>query len=124
MFIAFAVLGSFIAAFATARWRKLIWLHLPAALWALYVEWTGKICPLTPLENSLRAKAGQAGYEGGFVEHYVLPIIYPEALTRDTQMILGVVVLAINVIGYATYFARRNKERSLLTSPQTKLVKA
>jgi hypothetical protein len=108
MFIVFAVLGAFLV----IRWKWLIWLHVPASLWALYVEWSGKICPLTPLEISLRQKAGQSGYTGGFVEHYVLPIVYPESLTRDTQLVLGLIVLAINLLGYGYLwmkFSRRGK---------------
>ena len=76
-------------------------LHLPAAAWGAFAELTGTICPLTPLENALRRSAGSAGYEGGFIEHYILPLIYPAGLTPRVQIVLGLVVLAVNVPIYA-----------------------
>ena len=79
LFIVFAVAG----AFAALRWRLLVWAHLPCALWAVAIEWGGWICPLTPLEVFFRRCAGQAGYSGGFVQHYLLPVIYPHNLTRE-----------------------------------------
>jgi hypothetical protein len=96
-FIIFAVAG----AFAVRRWRFLVWVHLPCALWAIAIEWGGWICPLTPLEIFLRHAAGQAGYTGGFIQHYLLPIIYPHDLTRELQMGLGLGVLVINLAAYA-----------------------
>lgn len=83
------------------RWPRLVWLHLPALLWGAGIELAGGICPLTPLENELRALAGQAGYRGGFIEHYLLPLIYPEALTRGVQVGLGLGVLVFNAVLYA-----------------------
>ncbi len=83
------------------RWPRLAWLHVPAVLWGAAVEWFGWICPLTPLENELRARAGAAGYQGGFVEHYVLPALYPEGLTRTAQVAAGLIVVAVNVAVYA-----------------------
>ncbi len=97
LFIVFAVTG----AFAALRWRPLIWVHLPCAIWAVAIEWGGWICPLTPLEVFFRRCAGQAGYAGGFIDHYLLPIIYPHNLTRGIQIGLGLGVLVINLIAYA-----------------------
>ena len=71
--------------------------HLPAAVWGALIEFSGWICPLTPLEKSLRAAAGQAGYEGGFIEHYLLPVLYPAGLTRGVQLVLGAAVIAVNL---------------------------
>jgi hypothetical protein len=95
-FVLFAVLGVLLV----LRWRKLIWLHLPCAAWAIYVEFSGRICPLTAYENSLRAMANEAGYKGGFVEHYILPVLYPMGLTPAVQVWLGVIVLGLNLLGY------------------------
>ena len=97
LFIVFAVTG----AFAALRWRPLIWVHLPCAIWAVAIEWGGWICPLTPLEVFFRRCAGQAGYAGGFIDHYLLPIIYPHNLTRGIQIGLGIGVLVINLFAYA-----------------------
>jgi Protein of Unknown function (DUF2784) len=106
LFILFAVLGGLLV----LRWPRAAWLHLPAAAWAAFVEFSGRICPLTPLENHYRELAGQGGYSGDFIEHYVLPVIYPEGLTRDLQFWLGGAVLVINVIAY-TVAVRRLKRR-------------
>ncbi len=81
-------------------------LHLPAAAWGVWIEWSGGLCPLTPLENSLRAQAGEGGYDGGFVEHYLIPLIYPDVLTRELQWALGAGVLAVNVAVYTAVWAR------------------
>src|SRR5437667_2733305 len=91
-FVIFVVAGGFLA----IRWRQLVWFHIPAALWGALIEFSGWICPLTPLENLLRQRAGEAGYSGGFVEHYVLHTLYPTTLTPATQWILGSFVLAVN----------------------------
>lgn len=107
-FILFAVLGGLLA--LRRRWLAL--LHLPAAAWALFIEATGRICPLTPLEVSLRIAAGDAGYSGGFVEHYLIPIIYPAGLTRDVQFVFAAFVLAVNLAVYAVVL-----RRSLRTPP-------
>jgi hypothetical protein len=82
-------------------------LHLPAAAWGAYTEFTATICPLTPLENALRRSAGQAGYEGGFVEQYLIPVIYPAGLTPALQLWLGLAVVAVNAIVYAVAWRRR-----------------
>lgn len=104
-FILFVVLGGLLA----LRWRWMPWLHLPAVTWAVLLEFCGWICPLTPLENALRQEAGQAGYPGGFIEHYLLPVIYPAGLTRDMQWLLGSLALAINGIVYGVVFWRRRR---------------
>ena len=83
-------------------WRRwLVWLHLPVVIWGVGIELYGGICPLTPLESSLRQTAGQQGYQGGFIEHYLIPLIYPEALTRNLQLSLGLGVLLLNLVIYA-----------------------
>ena len=103
LFILFALLGGLLV----WRWRSLVWLHVPAAMWGVLVELMHWPCPLTPLEQSLRQAAGQAGYSGGFVEHYLLPIIYPNGLTPQIQIGLGVFVLLLNVLIYGALLWRR-----------------
>jgi hypothetical protein len=108
-FIAFAAFG----ALAVWRWPRLAWLHLPALAWAAYVVMAGEICPLTPLENALRRAGGEAGYRQSFIEHYLLPLIYPEAVQgemgRGLQMALGVGLLVLNVALYALMLRRRSR---------------
>lgn len=104
-FILFAVFGGLLG----LHRRGWLWLHLPAAAWAATVVIMGWICPLTPWEQSLRAAAGQQGYSGGFVEHYVLSAIYPDGLTRTVQIALGSAVIVFNVFVYALIFSRRSK---------------
>jgi hypothetical protein len=106
-FIVFVVLGGFL----TWRWRRLAWLHIPAVAWGALIEFMGWICPLTPLEVSLRRMAGGAGYEGGFIAHYILPIIYPAGLTPTIQVMLGVLLVLLNGVAYFVYFKRRNRLR-------------
>ena len=103
LFIVWAALG----ALAVLRWPKLVWVHLPALAWAVWIETSGRICPLTPLENSLRRAAGEAGYSGGFIEHYLGRIIYPAGLTREAQWAVAGVLLAVNVVIYGVIVARR-----------------
>ncbi len=103
MFIGFVVFGGFLL-----LWRRwLMWPHALAALWGAAVSLGGWVCPLTPLENHLRAQAGLAGYQGGFIEHYLLPVIYPDGLTRDVQIALGVAVIVCNVFVYGWVLSRR-----------------
>ena len=102
-FILFVVAGGLLV----FRWRRALWIHLPAALWGILIEFAGWICPLTPLENRLRLKAGELGYEGSFVEHHLLPIVYPEELTRNGQILLGGLVLVVNALVYAILLRRR-----------------
>jgi hypothetical protein len=89
------------------RWPRLAWVHLPAVAWGAFVEFSGSICPLTPLENRLRAAGGLPTYEGGFIDRYVMPILYPVGLTRDTQLWLGVALIGINVAAYVFAWRRR-----------------
>ena len=106
-FILFVVFGCLLL----WRWPRLIWLHLPAVVWAVLIEFSGGICPLTPWENHFRHLAGQQGYPGSFVEQYLLPIIYPAELTREVQLILGGGVLLINLLGYGLLICRRRNRR-------------
>ena len=101
-FVAFVVAGGFLV----WRWRPVVWAHVPCALWGVAIEFGGWICPLTPLENALRVRAGLEGYRGGFVEHYVIPTLYPAGLTRPTQALLGTLALAVNLAAYALLWRR------------------
>ena len=96
LFIVFAIFGGVLA----LRWRWIPWLHLPCVAWGAAVELTGRVCPLTPLENSLRAAGGAAGYPGGFIEHYLLAAIYPAGLTRGIQLVLAGILLCLNAAVY------------------------
>ena len=95
-FILFVIFGGILV----MRWRWIIWLHLPCAVWGILIEFAGWICPLTPFENSLRISAGSSGYSGGFIEHYIPPVIYPSVLTRELQLIFGSLVIFINFLVY------------------------
>jgi hypothetical protein len=95
-FVLFAILGGFLV----IRWKKSAWVHLPTALWAILIEFGGWICPLTPLEKWLRQQGGELVYQTGFIEQYILPVLYPAALTRQLQIILGLFVLSVNIIIY------------------------
>lgn len=97
LFVLFVVLGGLLV----LRWPKLAYVHLPVAVYGVLIELVGWVCPLTPLEKRLRESAGQQGYEGGFVEHYVLPVLYPSGLTRGVQLVLGALVIIINLTIYA-----------------------
>jgi len=96
-FIVFVLAGGLLV----LRRRGWAVLHLPAVAWGAFAEISGTLCPLTPLENSLRLRAGDAGYAGGFIEYYLIPLLYPEALTARTQVVLGLTVIAVNVVVYA-----------------------
>ncbi|MDO8450935.1 MAG: DUF2784 domain-containing protein [Rhodoferax sp.] len=102
-FILFALVGGALA----ARWRWMPWVHLPAMAWAIFVEFTGRICPLTYLENDLRLRAGQSGYTTSFIEHYLLDVIYPAGLTRDVQFGLAATVVVVNIVIYVWLVLRR-----------------
>jgi len=102
-FIVFAVLGGVLV----LRWRWVAIFHLPCAVWAVLVEFAGWICPLTLMEDRLREEAGSDRYAGGFVDHYILPIVYPDGLTRRMQMAIGVAVLVFNVCVYGWAFRSR-----------------
>ncbi|UUC48887.1 DUF2784 domain-containing protein [Pseudomonas citronellolis] len=104
-FILFVALGSLLV----LRWPRLAWLHLPAAVWGVTVEWLQLVCPLTPLENHLRRAAGEQGYAGSFVEHYLIPIIYPPGLTPTVQLLLGTLVAALTLACYSWLLLRRRR---------------
>jgi len=99
-FILFVIGGAFLL----LRWPKLMWLHLPAAMWGVVIEWMGWYCPLTGLENLLLRRAGREGYSGGFVAHYIFALIYPQGLTRSIEIAIGVFVLIVNVSLYVRVF--------------------
>ena len=100
-FVLFAVLGGLLV----LRWKRCACLHVPAVLWAALIEFAGWMCPLTPLENWLRERGGAIAYRSGFVEHYILPLLYPAVLTRRLQIVLGLFVLGINlgIYGWVLY---------------------
>lgn len=106
-FVLFVVCGGLLV----LRTPRLAWLHLPSVAWAAYVELSGSICPLTPLEVTLRRGAGEVGYGGDFVEHYLVALIYPAGLTRELQIAIGVVVLLINLLVYFVLWRRRSIRR-------------
>jgi Protein of Unknown function (DUF2784) len=106
LFVLFVVLGGLLL----MRWPSLAWVHLPAAVWGTLIELAGWICPLTPLEQMLRRRAGGAGYQGGFIEHYILPVLYPGNLTRNIQLVLAAVVVVVNLSIYG-YVIRRTRSR-------------
>ena len=101
-FVLFVIFGGLIV----ARWRRVAWVHLPAAVWGAWIEFAGWVCPLTPLENWLREQGGRTAYSSSFIEHYLLPILYPESLSRTLQWVLGGAVLVINVLVYIVVFQR------------------
>jgi hypothetical protein len=105
VFVLFVVLGGLLV----VRWPRAAWLHIPAAIWGVLIEYTGWICPLTPLENALRTRGGEAGYSGGFIEHYIQPLLYPAGLTRSTQVVLGSVVLLLNLTAYGIALSRKRR---------------
>ena len=101
----FVVLGGLLV----LRWPRLVWLHAPAAVWGVLIEYGNWICPLTPVENYLRERAGLGAYPGDFIEHYVLPLLYPARLTRSIQVLLGSVALAVNAIVYWRLIRRKRR---------------
>ena len=111
LFVVFVVAGGLLA----LRWPWVAAAHLPAAVWGALIEFRGWVCPLTPLEKSLRAAAGEAGYQGGFIEHYLLPAMYPAGLSRGVQLVLGLLVIGVNVLVYGVVLLRhrlRHPEQS------------
>ena len=107
-FVLFALFGGLLA----LRAPRFAWLHLPALAWAAFVEFTGRVCPLTPLEVALRRVAGGSGYAGEFVEHYIVALLYPEALTRDVQIALAAALVALNVVIYYAVVLHARKARA------------
>ncbi len=107
LFIIFALLGGLLLI-----WRRyLFFVHLPAAIWAALISFKGWICPLTPLENQLRSVAGAKGYAGGFVSHYLIPVIYPVNLTLNIQILLGILVVLINIGIYCLVYYKLMTKR-------------
>jgi hypothetical protein len=106
-FILFCTFGALLA----LKWRWIVLLQLPAAAWGFYVELSGRICPLTSIENHFREQAGQAAYHGDFIGHYLLATIYPDGLTRETQFFLGAFVLVLNASVYVWLIYRWRKEK-------------
>lgn len=104
-FIVFVVAGGLLL----LKWPGLVWIHLPAAVWGAVVEFQGWICPLTPLEVHLRQLAGERGYPGGFIDNYVLALMYPEGLTGEIQVVLGAMVVLVNLLIYAAVWRRRRR---------------
>ncbi|HKE94142.1 MAG TPA: DUF2784 domain-containing protein [Povalibacter sp.] len=106
-FVLFVVVGCFFV----LRWPRLAWLHLPALAWGIWIEFSGRICPLTPLENNLRERGGGVGYSGGFIDHYITAAIYPDGLTRGVQFTLGAGLVALNIAVYAVLLWRSRRSR-------------
>lgn len=107
-FVAFVIFGGFLA----WRWPRAVAVHLPALAWGMWVELSGQICPLTYLENRLRLLAGEAGYHGGFIRHYLLPILYPPGLTRPDQWVLAGALFVVNALAYGRLLMRRRTRPS------------
>lgn len=105
LFVVFVLAGGVLA----LKWPWIVRLHLPAAAWGAIVEFSGWLCPLTPLENWLRAQAGQQTYRTDFLDRYLLPILYPDGLTREIQFVLGSIVLLVNGTVYGMLWWRRRK---------------
>ena len=106
-FVLFVVFGGFLV----LRWPRVAWVHVPAAVWGVLIEYAGFICPLTPLEHWLRERAGEAAQQGAFIDRYVLPLLYPVGLSRANQWVLGSIALIINVAIYAIVLRRYTRER-------------
>jgi hypothetical protein len=104
-FVLFAMFGGLLV----TRYPKVMWLHLPALLWGVIVQWADLICPLTPLENLLRLRGGEGSYAGGFIEHYVSMLLYPDALTIELRYLLGFVLVAVNIAVYTRVMLHRNR---------------
>ncbi|UCC56859.1 MAG: DUF2784 domain-containing protein [Gammaproteobacteria bacterium] len=107
LFIVFVVCGGLLV----LRWRPVVWLHLPAVAWAVLLEVMGWLCPLTPLEQSLRRAAGASSYSGSFIEHYLVQFIYPVGLTRTIQLYLAAAVIILNIVVYWFVITQRRKNR-------------
>lgn len=108
VFVLFVVLGGLFV----LRWPRVAWLHLPAVAWGALIEWRGWICPLTPLEVALRRRAGEAGYQEGFLDHYVVPLLYPPGLTRELQLAMAAGVVVLNAAVYGALLWRRRRKRA------------
>jgi uncharacterized protein DUF2784 len=108
-FVGFVITGGLLV----LRWRRVMWAHLPAVAWGVFIEFSHGLCPLTPLENHLRELGGASAYQGGFVDHYIMPVLYPEGLTARMQVMLGTLILVVNVTCYGfilyRHFASRRR---------------
>lgn len=109
LFVCFVILGGLLV----LKWKWVLWLHLPAAVWGALIEFTGWICPLTPLENWFRERGGEQGYQADFIGHYVIPLLYPIDLTREIQIFLGLFVVLLNAGIYVLVFYRHKKAQRL-----------
>lgn len=107
-FVAFVLFGGLLV----LRWPQVAWAHVPAAVWGAWIEFAGWICPLTPLENWLRERGGEAVYASSFTERYILPLLYPDALTREMQLLLGSLVVVVNAALYVVVLRRTMRARS------------
>ncbi len=107
LFVIFVIIGGLFV----FKWKRIAWIHLPAAVWGALIEFAGWYCPLTNLEIFFLEKAEIAGYKHGFVEHYILPVIYPAALTRELQIILGLFVVSVNIIIYMLVIYQRGRKK-------------
>jgi Protein of Unknown function (DUF2784) len=107
LFVLFVVFGGLLA----LRWPRVVWLHIPAVIWGVLIEFAGWICPLTPLENRLR-RSGEAGYQGDFIARYILPVLYPDGLTRRDQVFLGGMALVINLAVYLWIFVKGRRSHT------------
>lgn len=105
-FVVFVAVGALLV----LRWPAVAWAHVPAALWGVAIEFGGWICPLTPLENELRRRAGEEPYGGDFIARYLMPVLYPEGLTREAQIVMGIAALVLNAAIYAVVIRRRRRQ--------------
>lgn len=107
-FVLFVLFGSLLV----LKWPRLAWLHLPAVIWGAFVEFSGWVCPLTPLENWLRFEGGEAGYAGDFIIRHMAAILYPEALTRELQIVFGTAVVVVNLLIYGRLWLTRRRQHT------------
>lgn len=108
--LAFAVFAG-VGGLLVLRWPRLAWVHVPCAVWGALIMFAGWVCPLTPLENDLRRRGGQSGYEGGFIDHYIVSVLYPAGLTRGLQFGIGAGVVIVNAAVYGRMIARARRRR-------------
>ncbi len=102
LFIVLVLVGGLLV----LRWPRFAWAHLPIVVWGFLVELMGWVCPLTPLEQSLRRAAGDGAYRGSFIEHYLVPLIYPEGMTHSTRMLFAAIVATFNILIYTGLYLR------------------
>jgi len=116
LFVVFVVFGGLFV----LRWPRVAWFHLPAALWGVLIEFTGCICPLTPLEQALRQAAGEGVYGGGFIGHYITPVLYPTGLDAGSRVVLGALLLALNLLVYGRVLLRRRAGDSRVSAERAR----